>query len=230
MRANDPNIEMIQIVSKALGHLNRELVFVGGCAVGLLITEPARPPARATIDVDLVSEVSTLMEYYRLAERLKAAGFKEDIDGPTCRWKYGQLIVDVMPREVAALGFSNRWYGEAIRSATDIELPNKNVIRMVSAPLMLATKIEAFQGRGNGDYTASRDIEDIVAVVDGRSELLEEVGRAPIEVQDYLREEFDELLANSYFFESIAGHLNPDAASQARRSFVVEKLRTIAGL
>lgn len=222
---------MTQTIAAALGDLSSELVFIGGCAVGMLITDPARPPSRATLDVDLVSEVTTLVEYYKLGERLKAAGFQEfsGAGAYTCRWKYGSLIVDVMP-QTDALGFTNIWYAEAIRSATEVAMPNGAAIRIVSAPLMLATKLEAFAGRGNGDYIASRDIEDIISVVDGRAELLDEIRQAPNDVQNYLREEFDLLLADDYFFDAISGHLHPDAASQARRELVVERLRAIAGL
>jgi len=49
---------------------------------------------------------------------------------------------------------------------------------MVLAPYFLATKLEAFDGRGKGDYLSSHDIEDIVAVLDGRPEILDELLKA----------------------------------------------------
>jgi hypothetical protein len=36
----------------------------------------------------------------------------------------------------------------------------------------VATKFEAFHGRGNNDHLASHDLEDIITVVDGRPELM----------------------------------------------------------
>ena len=54
-------------------------------------------------------------------------------------------------------------------------LASGKVIRMVSAPYFLITKLEAFNGRGNGDYLMSHDIEDIVAVLDGRPEIFDEM-------------------------------------------------------
>lgn len=228
MNPADPNIGMLQAIANALGDLTDELVFVGGCAVGLLITEPARPPARATTDVDVIAEVISYNEYCRLGERLKNAGFVENSDH-TCRWQLGQLLVDVMPTS-EVLGFTNAWYTEAIRQATPRDLPNGKRIRLVSAPLFLATKIEAFHGRGEGDYASSRDIEDIVTVVDGRTELLGEIrGNVP-DVIAYLKEEVDELLSTPRFVESIAYHLHPDSASQARATMIIERFRSIAGL
>jgi hypothetical protein len=49
-----------------------------------------------------------------------------------------------------------------------VELPSGAGVRSVSAPYFLATKLEAFDGRGSGDYLTSHDIEDLVAVIDGR--------------------------------------------------------------
>lgn len=39
----------------------------------------------------------------------------------------------------------------------------------------IATKIEAFKGRGRGDFFASHDLEDLIFVMDGRSTIVEEV-------------------------------------------------------
>jgi hypothetical protein len=38
-------------VAKCLGDLRKKVVFVGGCATGLFITDPAMPKVRATQDV-----------------------------------------------------------------------------------------------------------------------------------------------------------------------------------
>ena len=35
----------------------------------------------------------------------------------------------------------------------------------MTAPYLLATKLEAFRGRGQGDLFASKDLEDVVVVV-----------------------------------------------------------------
>jgi len=32
----------------------------------------------------------------------------------------------------------------------------------------LATKLEAFRGRGKGDHLLSRDLEDVVTLIDGK--------------------------------------------------------------
>jgi len=44
----NPNIELLLIAAHQLGELVDEMVFIGGCATGLLITDAAAPPIRAT--------------------------------------------------------------------------------------------------------------------------------------------------------------------------------------
>ena len=78
-----------------LDDLADRVVFLGGCATGLLLTDMAAPPIRFTLDVDVITEVATLAEYYRLAEQLHDRGFKEDTsdDAPIYRWKAGRILL-----------------------------------------------------------------------------------------------------------------------------------------
>jgi hypothetical protein len=59
-----------------------------------------------------------------------------------------------MPLEKKILGFSNRWYRAAMEAAHEIALEPELHIRVVTAPYSVATKLEAFSGRGRGDYAA----------------------------------------------------------------------------
>lgn len=141
---------------------------------------------------------------------MRALGFREDLDedAPICRWKLANGIkLDLMPTDPSILGFSNRWFPDALRTAQPYELPSGITIRIVTGPYFLATKIEAFRSRGGGDYIASKDIEDLVAVLHGREEIVDEVCGASSEVQHYLAEQADELLQSYSFKESLSGHL-----------------------
>ena len=53
-RQQNPNLEIMQLAVEQLGELVNEMVFLGGCATGLLITDPAAPSIRVTRDVDLL--------------------------------------------------------------------------------------------------------------------------------------------------------------------------------
>lgn len=131
-----------------------------------------------------------------------------------------------MPVETSILGFSNPWYPEVLRSARPTNVASGVAIRLVSPAAFLATKLAAFADpeRG-GDYVTSRDLEDVIAVVDGRPELDRELRTAPPELRDYLGQAFRELLGERRFRDALPGHLPGDAAGQARLPRIVEKLR-----
>lgn len=227
----NPNIQIIEAAAEQLKTLTEEMVFVGGCATGLLLTDPAASPVRATIDVDVLVEIATLVEYHRLSEQLRQLGFVEDTsdDAPICRWKTSDVILDVMPTETKILGFGNRWFALAYEASEWTTLPSGKRIRLLPAPYFLATKLEAFESRGENDYLMSRDMEDIVTVLDGRPEIISEVQEAGKELKDYLAERCSTLLNERNFLDALPGHLPPDAASQARSALIIDRLKTIAG-
>jgi hypothetical protein len=107
------------LVAAALGPLLDRLVFVGGCAAGLLMDEPGATRIRATLDVDLVAQVTALSQYHDLEAEFTRLGFKRDMtaDAPICRWTYRGVRVDLMPSDAAVLGFANSWYPLALEAA-----------------------------------------------------------------------------------------------------------------
>ncbi|MBS1877983.1 MAG: hypothetical protein JST31_00565 [Actinobacteria bacterium] len=113
----------LEAASAVLGPLLEEVVFVGGATIYLWITDPAAPPVRATEDVDVVCEVASRVEYYRLGGRLRERGLQEAADEPVlCRWRSSEpkLVLDVMPTNPDILGFSNPWYEEVISKAATV--------------------------------------------------------------------------------------------------------------
>lgn len=229
MIENDPNLTTLELAAHELKPLLSELVLVGGCAVGLLITDRARPPVRHTVDVDLLAEVTPLSNYYRLCDRLRELGFKESSDEIICRWIKDGLIVDIMSTDEKVLGFTNRWYELAASMPLTSRLPSGIEIQHISAPLLIATKIESFYGRGNGDYL-HHDIEDIVNLIDGRPGIIDEIREAPQPLREFVEQEIDDILSDKRFTESIPMILNPSQAEQARAPILIERLRRIAGL
>jgi hypothetical protein len=225
---HDPNRQMLERAVRVLRPLLDELVLVGGCATGLLITDPDASGVRATRDVDTITQVGSYAEYAALSERLRKVGLTEDTeDGVICRWRYGDLIIDVMPTDETILGFSNRWYVPAISSAISVDLADDR-IRLIAPQYFLATKLEAFHGRGEGDYNGSHDLEDVVALVDGRPEIVLEVRGAEPDVRQYLSVGFRDLLAARAFMDALPGFLLPDAASQNRQSLLLNRLQALA--
>lgn len=133
-------------------------------------------------------EAATYGSYASVEETLTERGFTHVIGPgvPICRWRIGDTVADVMPTEESILGFGNRWYPDAVRTATTYTLPSGTVIRMIASQYFLATKLEAFHTRGDDDARLSYDMEDIIAVLDGRPEVEEEIAGAETSLHDFL--------------------------------------------
>jgi hypothetical protein len=99
-------------------------VFIGGCATGLLLTDAAAAPARATMDVDAIVEAASYEEFTVLEQRLRHLGFRQpSTEGsPICRWVQDDLILDLMPTDPSILGFGNRWYGPALENSQRVSI------------------------------------------------------------------------------------------------------------
>jgi hypothetical protein len=229
MNPHDPNVAKVEFVAQALGELREQLVFVGGCAVGLLLTDPAAAPPRVTYDVDLIAEVAALRGYHRLESAFSRRGFERDVtaDAPICRWRYQQLEVDLMPTDPNVLGFANRWYPLAVTSAQRVRLPSGTSIRLIGAAAFMGTKFEAFADRGRNDLLGSHDAEDIINLVDGRPELTAEVLSAPAELRRYLAERCRSLLTRPDFADALTGMIVPDDALAERVQTVLQRLNSL---
>lgn len=53
--------------------------------------------------------------------------------------------------------------------------PSGRPIEVFDVPHMLAAKIEAYRERGDGDYMKSKDFEDIVTILNGRTAVFDEL-------------------------------------------------------
>lgn len=197
-----------------------------------MITDPALPAIRPTEDVDLIVQALTLADYHRIEKVLIKQGFTHDMsaEAPVCRWRIDNVAVDVMPTLEKILGFSNRWYPLALKTAAPAALPSGIVIRLVQAPVFIATKLEAFAGRGNHDYLFSHDLGDLLSVIDGRETLVAECRQSDPELKVYLRDRMIRLLAAPAFLDALPGHLPGDSASQERLPDLEAKLHRLADL
>ena len=223
------NIELLKQVAKRLGPLLHEVVFVGGCTTELFIADEAAAEVRPTFDVDVIAEITSYADYATFSERLRALGFREDTSrgAPLCRWLIDEMKLDVMPIEERILGFTNRWYRAAMDAAQDTELQAGLRIRVVTAPYFLATKLEAFRGRGKGDYANSHDLEDLLTVIDGREAIVQEIADTPT-LRYYIAEQFRALLETPAFLDAMPGYLLPDVSSQGRVPILRGRIQQMA--
>lgn len=224
-------IALLELAAAALDDLVGEVVFTGGATVGLWITDPAAPDPRPTEDVDVIAEITSRGAFADFEERLRRHGFHHDQQsGIICRWRHvdRDLVLDAMPMEASILGFENRWQRAAVPHAIGRELPSGTTIAAISPPYLVATKLEAFAGRGRDDYTGSRDFADVIALLDGRAELVHEIADAPADVRAYIEAELTRHRAEWRFMDGVYAALPPDGASQARAErFVLPRIEAI---
>ena len=117
------NTALLSGMVDRLGDVAETLVFVGGCATGILVTVTRAQGVRVTMDVDVVAEVTTIREYQQIEARLEERGFKRDWS-LICRWQSEGLQLDLLPSGPNVLGFHNRWYPLAVATATPFNLPS----------------------------------------------------------------------------------------------------------
>lgn len=229
MAAPELNIGALRAVSDKLDLLGLEYAFLGGAIVNLLLDDPGFAPARPTDDLDVVIQLVTSERYSVVEERLRSLGFNHDMreGAPRCRWVFGDLAVDIMPVDGAHLGLDTQWFPEALASATEREFAHTK-LRLISPVAFIATKLAAFAGRGKGDYWRSHDLEDLIAVIDGRDKIVAEVLTAPKALHKYVADTLWDLTSIPEFGEALAGHLPSDSASRQRLPGLRNKIGAIA--
>ena len=226
MRREDPNQPYLRAIAVALGDLRERVVFVGGAIAGLLVTDPLAEGVRPTKDVDTIVE-ARLGQFHRIEEQVAHRGFSRDVDsGVTCRWIHRDtgILFDLMPVDASILGFSNRWYAYATETAQLVELEAGVTIRLATAVAFVATKMEAFSDRGAGDFLVSHDLEDVLNIVDGREELVQELREALPALRVSVGEAFAKLLAHPDFANALPGLI----ADASRTGIVIQRLQDMS--
>tara|TARA_B100002049_G_scaffold235944_1_gene221465 strand:- start:1777 stop:2472 length:696 start_codon:yes stop_codon:yes gene_type:complete len=219
--------KMLTEVAQALGEqLLKEVVFVGGCTTGLLITDDfTKEKIRYTDDVDLIVDVVGYAAWTSLQEKLRTHGFSIDMgEEVVCRMLLGELKVDFMPVDEKALGFTNKWYKDTVATAQDYQLTDNFTIKLVAPEYFIATKLEAYLGRGKGDCLSSHDIEDLLNIFDGREEIVGEINNTPVDLKNYISEQLSALLDDQNFEYAIQSLTNGDSD---REALIFERLEGV---
>jgi predicted nucleotidyltransferase len=222
----NPNFGLLLAMAHAMGDLRKRVVFVGGCATGLLVTNMAVIDVRPTEDVDAIIEVVSLPAYHGLRPELSRLGFVQTMEDntPPFRWRLRGMQLDLVPLDEKVLGFANRWYRAGFANAVWSEPEPGLVLRHLSAPYFLATKFEAFKDRGQNDVYLSHDLEDIITVVDGRAELLDEIAQASRDVKAHIVSNIRALMAHPEIENALPGII----LRPIRAAIVLQRLQAIA--
>ena len=213
------NITRIKGVCEALGEMTHSVLFVGGATVSLYTDRPASE-VRPTDDVDILVELVHYSGYAEIEEQLRKKGFVNDHEsGVICRFKIQGIIVDVMPTSSTVLGFTNKWYEEGFGKPMEKQLDEGLSIKLLEPVFFLASKMEAFKGRGGGDGRTSSDFEDMVYVLNNRNAIWDEIEKSPAHLRAYLKNEFQKISKEDFLYEWVSANL--DYTEQKRTDFIV---------
>lgn len=220
------NIVRIKAVAQVLSSLEEEFVFVGGATVALYIDNPdLADEVRPTDDIDVIVEIATYSGYAALEERLRAIGFVNDVEsGVLCRYKIQGIIVDIMPTDENAIGFSNRWYPGGFKNAIKLTLDKWTTVKIFSLPYFVASKWEAYKNRGGNNYRTSKDFEDLVYVFENVESFEDKFKDAPNDLLAYLKSEFQPIVNTSVFKEGLYAHMQ-SGYTNIDTSSIIEKLK-----
>jgi predicted nucleotidyltransferase len=226
MTVNQITLESIEKVAKALGELNKEVVFVGGAVVSLYVNDAFADEFRPTKDVDITFRIVSFAKLERLREELVAKGFKQNIfEDVICRFQLEDILVDVMSTHAIAWAPANRWFDEGFNHLCQIKV-GKQVINLLSLPFFLATKFDAHADRGGLDARMSKDFEDIIYLLNHVSNLENQISDAPKNVKDYIISECKDILKNDVKQEAILANM-PYNFQMERYESIIKKLKNV---
>jgi len=229
----------LALVAQRLAGLEERFAFVGGCVLPLLLDESFRSSVRSTFDADVIVGVVSRTAEARLDERLRSLGFHHDTrpSAPRCRWLLDGMTVDVMAQG-PGLEFATEWLTESLAEAVERDLASGLRAPVITPACFLAVKLHAFRSRGcpegRPDYYGSKDLEDIITLVEGRASLVSDVAQASPKMRRYVAAELGRLMKEQGFRDSLTGHLAVSSpamrvAVRARIEETLQRIRQIEG-
>jgi len=226
----DSNTEMLRRVAEALRPLDVSVVFVGGATIALYLEPYAASQVRVTLDVDCVVATSTLAQHQQLETRLRKLGFRHciDDDAPICRWRYEDLIVDVMPAEPSLFGFGSRFSQLGFPLSEEREVAPGTSIHVLPLRYLFASKVEAYRTRGTRDPYESKDLEDLVSLLDGAPGIVEAVASENDDLRRYVVAWATDFLRDSRATDLVEGLVARGPLLGQRTRRVLERLRRLA--
>ncbi len=212
------DLKDISIVARRLKLLGMRYVLVGGGSLRFVVDARYRATARPTMDVDFAVEVDSRIAYSKLEARVRDLGFKHDMrpGAPKCRWQFEGIDVDILPTSPDAAEFGSPWFEMALDLSTSHEIEEGISVAVINSSCLMATKLDAFFDRGKEDYYGSEDLEDIIALLEGCTELLTELKSVPEALRNRIANGMRRLLSAPAFLETIQGHLSPESPPKTR--------------
>jgi len=196
---------MLRTVAEAMGKLRESVVFLGGTVLPYFLSEELSRYVRPAKDVDFIIDFDRKADLFAFEDALWDRGFKKASNGAVCLWLLGRIKVDALPGDPETKTFNNQWCGEGMKYAERIDIGGGLHVNAISAPYYLGTKLNAFDKRGYGKFTISKDIFDILLVFAGHRNIETAIqNRTSPAFKAYLHEKLDWLCQGTEDFSKIA--------------------------
>jgi len=226
----DQHRERIAQALAILGEVGDQLIFLGGCVLGLYAA-PEGSALRATEDVDCLSSVRPFILQLELLGRLCSKGILAPDPRQSHRYRVRStgLVIDVMSPDGLNVP-TDEWLRRAVDNSRLYQLGDGTKVRAVAPAYFVALKLMAFLDRGT-DFLSAKDMEDIVFVAAEVPGLVAEVDAAGIgtEIQALWTAALAKHNLNAAdLLDVVDSHLAGD--ERMRLTDVVATIRTLAGL
>jgi hypothetical protein len=208
----NPELILFRNTAKRMEAMLDQLVFAGGCATALLFSEQGfiRPNPPQWLDVIASSDGE--LGHTGLTIKLKEMGMREDTTVGRGRWKMGALTVCFWNVDPVFSPFSSRFMRDAYAMPRRVAATPEMKVKLVNPAFFLALKIEAFQGRGQGSFQTSDDLNDLVSILSARAELAFDLKLAAPQVRSFVQRNLAELKPKHEFQEAMRRILAGDEA------------------
>lgn len=221
------NLALVAQVAEGLKELREKMVFVGGAVISLYTDDLAADEIRPTTDIDMTINLANYSEWALMQERLAELKFYPDPQGQSiCSYQFEKIAIDIMPANDSSLGISNKWYKPGFKYLQQVQLPSGIKINILPSAYFLATKLEAFNDRGQNDFYGSHDFEDIVYLLDNRINIVNEILSADDPVKNFIKQELIKIKNHPQANEILAMHIHPFVREE-RFKILMEKVNQL---
>ena len=204
-------------LQEELDWLEKPPIFVGGAALYCYLDDFARSQLRTTKDIDVILfQISSSMQWMDFENTLRQLKWSPDMNGPMCRYISPKgKVVDFLFPSSEVTGFSNQWYSKVVENPLSYQIQGHHLL-IAQPVLYLATKIEAFLSRGQAEPFDSQDLEDIVALIDGCSELVTSFQEQDQELREWIGSHLGDIQSQFWFEALCVGNLPRGGNEQMR--------------
>lgn len=227
MKNTEINRKLIIKIADGLEELLPQVIFVGGATVSLYVDDPAADDVRPTKDLDLSLSVATASELEEMRMKLNEKGFQQSsfLD-VICRFEYDGILVDVMNTQPIFWAPANPWFEGGFKNSISIAMDGRK-IRIMPFNYFLASKFAAYTDRGGNNPVTSSDFEDIVYLLDNRTDWTTSIkNEENTELKKYLLEHLNNILTNRRMQEAVEANLFYETRD-LRYKMILRKLEEI---